>query len=169
MPAGPSDSRAASAMTDTRIADFWHRACAEVPGLPREAAYQVWHFGDGADLAQELAALVLRGPKRATAGLLWEAESDPNAMPVLGGYSVVTDGAGSPLMVLRTAQVEIRPFGEVDADFAAAEGEGDGSLEYWRAAHWSYFSRRCEVLGRNASDQMPVILERFDLVYPVQS
>ena len=156
-------------MHDKRVTDFWARACAAVPSMPAGAAYQVWHFGDGAALAQELAALVLRGPKRATAGLLWEAESDPNAMPVLGGYSVVTDGGdGVPLMVLRTVQVEVRPFAEVDADFAAAEGEGDGSLEYWRAAHWNYFSRRCEILGRTVSEDMPVILERFELVYPVK-
>jgi uncharacterized protein YhfF len=156
-------------MQDKRITDFWARACAAIPSMPADAAYQVWHFGDGGALAHELAELVLRGPKRATAGLLWEAESDPNAMPVLGGYSVVTDGTGgTPLMVLRTAQIEIRPFAEVDADFAAAEGEGDGSLDYWRAAHWSYFSRRCEILGRTVSEDMPVILERFDLVYPVK-
>lgn len=154
-------------MPEAHIAAFWARACAAVPGLPTDGDYQAWHFGDGASLAQELAALVLHGPKRATAGLLWEAESDPSAMPVLGGYSVVTDGGGAPLMVLRTAQVDIRAFAEVDAEFAAAEGEGDGSLEYWRAAHWNYFARRCEVLGRTASDNMPVILERFDLVYPV--
>jgi uncharacterized protein YhfF len=160
---------AADIMPETRTTDFWTKACAEVHGLPPDAEYQVWHFGDGAALAQELAELVLRGPKRATAGLLWEAESDPNAMPMLGGYSVVTDGGGAPQMVLRTSRVEIRPFAEVDADFAAAEGEGDGSLEYWRAAHWSYFSRRCEVLGRTASEEMPVILERFELVYPVKS
>lgn len=156
-------------MTEPQITEFWRRACSAVAGLPAVAAYQVWHFGDGAALARELADLVLLGPKRATAGLLWEAESDPNAMPVQGGYSVVTDGGGVPLMVLRTAEVEIRPFAEVDADFAAAEGEGDGSLEYWRAAHWNYFSRRCEVLARTPSEGMPVILERFDLVYPVKS
>jgi len=155
-------------MQNERIVDFWRRACRAVPDLPADAAYQVWHFGDGAALARELADLVLLGPKRATAGLLWEAESDANTMPVLGGYSVVTDGNGAPLMVLRTAHVEIRPFGEVDADFAAAEGDGDGSLEYWRHAHWSYFSRRCEVLGRTPSEEMPVILERFELIFPVR-
>lgn len=154
-------------MEDTRIADFWRQACRAVPELPADAGYQVWHFGDSPPLARELAGLVLRGRKRATAGLLWEAEGDPNAMPALGGYSVVTDGAGAPLMVLRTAHVEVRPYRDVDADFAATEGEGDGSLEYWRAAHWAYFSRRCAQLGRAPSEDMPVVLEKFDLVYPV--
>lgn len=153
--------------TPNQASDFWQRACDALPDLPRDATYQTWHFGDGARLARELADLVLQGRKRATAGLLWDAEIDPDAMPNPGGYSVVTDHDGAPLMVLRTAQVETRAFRDVDADFAAAEGEGDGSLAFWRAAHWTYFSRRCAALGRSPSEDMPVILERFDLIYPV--
>ena len=145
---------------------FWQAACRAVPGLPATADYQVWHFGDSAQLARELADLVLHGPKRATAGLLWDAEIDPTMTPVLGGYSLVTDRAGAPLLVIQTTRVDILPYGEVDADFAAAEGEGDGSLAYWRNAHWAYFSRRCAALGRAPSEDMPVILERFALIYP---
>ena len=149
-----------------RQRDFWQAACRAVPGLSTAADHQIWHFGDSEPLARDLADLVLRGPKRATAGLLWDAELDPTMMPVQGGYSLVTDHAGAPLLVIRTTQVEIRPYDKVDADFAAAEGEGDGSLQYWREAHWAYFSRRCEALGRRPSDDMPVILERFALIYP---
>jgi uncharacterized protein YhfF len=156
------------AVTDTqaRQREFWQAACAAVPGLPPTADYQIWHFGDSEPLARDLADLVLHGPKRATAGLLWDAELDPTMMPVLGGYSLVTDHAGTPLLIIRTTQVEIRPYGAVDADFAAAEGEGDGSLQYWQEAHWAYFSRRCAAMGRTPSEDMPVVLERFALVYP---
>ena len=151
---------------EMRRRDFWRAACRAVPDLPPAADHQIWHFGDGERLARELADLVLRGPKRATAGLLWEAEADPNVMPVLGGYSLVTDHAAAPLLIIRTTNVEIRPYREVDADFAAAEGEGDGSLDFWRAAHWDYFSRRCAALGRAPAEDMPVVLERFALIYP---
>ena len=83
-------------MQDARITDFWNLACTTVPAMPPDAAYQVWHFGDGAALAQELAELVLRGLKRATAGLLWEAESDPNAMPVvLERFALIYPAGGS--------------------------------------------------------------------------
>jgi uncharacterized protein YhfF len=150
-----------------RQQEFWRAACRVVPALPEAAEYQVWHFGDSAALARELAHLVLHGPKRATAGLLWEAEMDPSMMPVLGGYSLVTDHAGAPLLIIRTTGIDIRPYDKVDADFAAAEAEGDGSLAYWRAAHWNYFSRRCAALRREPSRDMPVILERFALVHPV--
>jgi uncharacterized protein YhfF len=149
-----------------RQEEFWRAACRAVPELPPTADYQVWHFGDSEALARDLADLVLRGPKRATAGLLWDAEFDSAMMPVQGGYSLMTDHAGAPLLIIRTTQVEVRPYDKVDADFAAAEGEGDGSLQYWRDAHWSYFSRRCAALGRTPGEDMPVILERFSLVYP---
>jgi uncharacterized protein YhfF len=167
MPAGLLAERPEVTLSP-RLAAFWRRACDAVAGLPRDAACQVWHFGDGEALARELADLVLHGRKRATAGLLWDAEDDPNATPVPGGYSLVTDFAGAPLMILRTSQVETRRFGDVDAGFAAAEAEGDGSLASWRAGHWDYFSRRCEAIGRVPSEDMPVLLERFDLIYPVR-
>ncbi len=151
-----------------RQQEFWRAACRAVPDLTSAADHQIWHFGDSEPLARDLADLVLRGPKRATAGLLWDAELDPTMMPMLDGCSLVTDHAGVPLLIIRTTQVEVRPYDKVDADFAAAEGEGDGSLDYWRAAHWAYFSRRCEALGRAPSIDMPVILERFALVYPAE-
>ena len=156
------------AVNDTlaRQREFWQAACRAVPGLASNADYQVSHFGDREPLARDLADLVLHGPKRASAGLLWDAEADPSMMPMQDGYSLVTDHAGAPVLIIRTTQVEIRPYRMVDADFAAAEGEGDGSLAYWREVHWAYFSRRCEALGRTPSDDMPVILERFALVYP---
>ena len=142
--------------TDQRHRDFWRAACRAVPDLAEDADYQVWHFGDSERLARELAELVLHGPKRATAGLVWDAEADPTMMPVLGGYSLVTDHAGAPLLIIRTTHVDIRPYRDVDADFAAAEGEGDGSLGFWRAVHWDYFSRRCIALGREASSDSTV-------------
>ena len=152
--------------TQARQREFWQAASRVVPGLPPTTDYQVWHFGDSEHLSRDLADLVLHGPKRATAGLLWDAELDPTMMPVLGGYSLVTDHAGTPLLIIRTTQVEVRPYDKVDADFAAAEGEGDGSLDFWRDAHWAYFSRRCAALGRTPSDDMPVILDHFALIYP---
>lgn len=61
----------------------------------------------------------------------------------------------------------IRPFDEVDAAFAAAEGEDDLSLEAWRNGHAAYFAR---VLARRGLPiehlgDLPIVLERFDLLY----
>lgn len=50
--------------------------------------------------------------------------------------------------------------------FAAAEGEGDRSLAYWRAAHWRYFSRTLLTISRAPAEDMPLVCERFRLLYP---
>ena len=57
------------------------------------------------------------------------------------------------------------PNMEVPEEFAATEGEGDGSLRYWREAHWEYFGRECERIGRARDLKMPVVCERFEVVF----
>jgi uncharacterized protein YhfF len=61
--------------------------------------------------------------------------------------------------------VDVVPFADVDAEFAAIEGEGDGSLEYWRRAHEAFFGRECKRIGRAPEPRMPVVCERFEVVY----
>lgn len=129
-------------------------------------SFQVWYFGLGSEDAEELANLVLAGKKRATASLVWEYEEQPENAPVLDGYSVVTDYSGKPKCIVQTTELRVVPFNEVDAQFAFDEGEGDQSLDYWRAVHWDYFSRRCATIGKEPSLEMPVNCERFELLYP---
>ncbi len=102
------------------------------------------------------------GPKRATTGLLSDYEEEGEALPETGDYSVLLDGRGGPLCIIRTTHVELRPFGEVDAEFARVEGEGDRSLDYWRRAHLAFFDR----LDIEIDDGTMMVLERFDLVWP---
>jgi uncharacterized protein YhfF len=123
-------------------------------------------FGDTAELADKLAELVLHGPKRATAGLPAEFEHDGEPIPRTGDHWVVLDGNGQPVCVIRTTEVEIKPLDQVDAAFAWDEGEGDRSLGWWLTAHHRYFRRACERLGEPFAEDMPVVFERFDLVWP---
>ena len=72
--------------------------------------------------------LVLSGPKRATAGLLWTHELNQQAPSQVGALSVVTDWHGTPLCVIETTHIEIVLFDAVSDNFAATEGEGDQTL-----------------------------------------
>ena len=140
---------------------FW-RAFADATGV--DATYDAWAFGgdDTPALATELGLLVRDGPKRATTGMLAEYERDGEALPQIGAYSVILDGAGEPLCIIRTTRVDTVAFGEVDEEFAWVEGEGDRSLEYWREAHVRFFAHE----GTPISDADVVVLERFELVWP---
>ncbi len=133
---------------------------------PGEDAYQAWSFGDTPEMADELGQLVLAEIKTGTASLAWEYNQDGDPLPRAGEYSIILNGAGEPLCIIETTRVYIEPYNLVDQEQAYAEGEGDRSLAYWREAHWDYFARRCELLGREPSEYMPVVCERFRVVKP---
>jgi uncharacterized protein YhfF len=153
------------------VEEFWQAYLASRPeGEPAPVRYEAWAFGRGQAMADELGDLVVRGVKTATASLWWEYEAGDETVPQAGDLSVILDGAGRPLCVIETTQVEIKPFQQVDAAFAFDEGEGDRSLDYWRRAHWHFFGESCRELGRAPAEDMPVACERFRVVYrsPVQ-
>lgn len=149
----------------SQLARFWKEFAESTGGADEERFYEAFFFGDTEVLADDLAELVLRGTKRATAGAVWSYEARGQRLPKPGDLSIVTNWSGQPLGIIETQSVEVVPFHEVTADFAATEGEGDGSLSFWREAHREYFSRECAGAGRAFSEGMLVACERFTLVY----
>ena len=97
-----------------------------LPGRRTEKA-----FGDSVELADELLALVLHGPKRATAGLVAEFTADEERLPRIGGHWIVCDGRGVPQAVLRTVGLRLGVVESVDDAFAWDEGEGDRTRADW--------------------------------------
>ncbi|MCL4237564.1 MAG: ASCH domain-containing protein [Anaerolineae bacterium] len=124
-----------------------------------------WYFCDNQADADELGDLVRRGIKTATCSLLWLYEAENERVPEPGDRSIITDWEGRPLCIIETTEVTIRPYDKVDARFAYDEGEGDRSLAYWRTAHWRFFTRECADLGRTPAEDMPLVCERFRVVY----
>lgn len=144
---------------------FWADFCATRADDPTPRFLEAFHFDDNEPSANALAALVLAGTKRASAGLLWAYEHANARLPTTGDLSIVTRFDGQPVCVIETGRVEIVPFADVSAEFAATEGEGDGSLAYWRRAHEAYFGRECQRIAREPSPRMPVVCERFEVVF----
>jgi len=147
------------------LSAFWGEFARASGGADEERFYEAFYFGDSEAMANELAELVLRGIKRATAGALWSYEGEGQPLPQPGGLSIVTNWSRHPLCIIETQSVEVVPFHEVTAEFAATEGEGDGSLSFWRQAHREFFTRDCARVGKQFSECMPVVCERFSVVY----
>jgi len=121
-------------------------------------------FGDSEALSTELIALILAGTKRGTCSLLWSWEFDGETRPIAGDLEIVLDYADHPILIRRITHVEIVSFKNVSADFAASEGEGDLSLDYWRRAHWQFFLRECARIGREIDEAMPLVCETFEVL-----
>jgi uncharacterized protein YhfF len=150
------------------VRPFWDEFQASIADDASPLFYEAFHFDDNERTANALAALVLSGQKRATAGLLWTNQLTNKPLPEIGALSVVTDWDGTAVCIIQTTHVEIVPFDSVSDSFAAKEGEGDKTLRFWREAHWRYFSRECQRIGKEPDLHMPVVCEQFTMVYPAR-
>ena len=122
-------------------------------------------YGDSAELSKELLDIIKSGRKRAGTGLLWAYEHDREPIAKTGDIEIVIDHRNEPALITRIVKSEIVAFIEVSADYAAVEGEGDGSLEYWRKGHWNFFSRERRRIGREPTETMPVICNVFEVLH----
>jgi len=149
------------------LADSFWREYREASGLLHDD-YDVVAFGDGPEMASELADLVIAGIKRATAGLVRQFGPGGEAAPVVGGYAVLVDGAGQPRAIRRTTEIRIGPLNSVDEQFARDEGEGERTREWWLAAHRRFFTRHATVQGFQMHDGIETVFERFKVVWPAE-
>lgn len=145
----------------------WHEYVSQLsPDHPhRHAKPDAFAFGDEPHLADELAGLVLAGRKRATTSLAIEFTSLNEALPRVGDVSIILRGDGTPVAIIERTQVTTLPFDAVDAVFAEIEGEGDGSLAYWREAHTDYFTGVCARLGGHFDAYTHVLCQVFQVVW----
>jgi uncharacterized protein YhfF len=152
----PADQSAVEAMWVSYVAHSGY-------GGPLVMAFA---FGDSAEMADELALLVLHGPKRATASLVQEFGAEDAPLPRAGDRCVVLSGDGRPLAIVCTTEVRVGPLSSVDDRFAWDEGEGDRTRAWWLEAHTRFFTRQCAAMGLAFSDDTGVVFERFELVWP---
>jgi uncharacterized protein YhfF len=150
-----------------KIEQFWQMYLAACPDkVSGQADYVAEPFGDNPRLADELGQLIVQGVKTATCSVLWEWEAKGSPLPEVGLMTIVLNGRNQPLCIIETTEVTIRPFNEVDEQFAYEEGEDDRSLAAWRREHWRYFSRVLPKIGKTVTQDMPLVCERFHVVYP---
>lgn len=149
-----------------RVQRFWDAYVASARLGVKEFA--VLRFGDCTDLADELATQVVTGMKRAATSLLRDFVELGRRIPVPGDLSVVIDGKNSPRCIVHILQVDIKALSDVDEGFAWDEGGGDRSLEWWRSAHARYFKRQGARGGFAVDGGTEVVLERFEVVWPLE-
>ena len=155
----------------SEVEAFWQSYLAslsEESELP-PVSYEAWSFCDNEEAANELGDLVKAGTKTATCSLVWAYEAENEKLPTVGDRSIITNWEGEPLCIIETTEVEIKAFNEVGDRFAYDEGEGDRSLASWREVHWDVFSRECSAIGREPAETMPLLCERFRVIFIKQA
>ncbi len=175
---GPAEE-AAGAAGDARAVElvaFWEtaRARARIGRLPVVTGVGVtaamtppaWTFGDNPVVADELLALVLAGEKTGTSTAVAELAATGEPHPRVGDLSILLDGAGHPRALIRTTSVRRSRLADVDEAFAASEGEDGRNLASWRREHERYWRRTLAGTGVDVDDELEVLLETFEVLYP---
>lgn len=124
-----------------------------------------WYFCDNETDADECAALVVAGIKRATSPSLWWHQASGEPLPKVGDLNIVTNWHGEAQCIIETVDVSIVPFNQITEKYAHTEGEGDKSLAFWKKVHWDYYHRELADTAYTPSEDMPIICEVFRVVF----
>ncbi|MET7667550.1 ASCH domain-containing protein [Micromonospora luteifusca] len=127
---------------------------------PRIGELRALALGTPGELRETLNTLVLAGVKTATAGRLAEYAEEGEELEHVGERLALVDDDDALAGVVEITGVEIVRFADVPWDFARAEGEGDRSIEEWRAGHSAYWAR----LGTPVDGDTPIVCLRLRLV-----
>ena len=152
---------------DSAVRNYWFTYLDSLrPDPPsQDFVYTAWAFGNTSEMADRLGDLVKRGVKIATASLAGAYDAEGEPYPEVGDISIILDGRGDPMCIIETTDVEVIAFNAVGEKHAYDEGEGDRSLDYWREVHWAFFAEVCKSIGVEPTEDMPVVCERFRLIY----
>lgn len=120
-----------------------------------------WRFGDDPD---HLTQLVIDGIKTTTCSgyIFYKLENEP--LPATEDYSIILNRDDKPLAIIKTVEVTLTPMNEVTEEFAVAEGEGDRTYQYWWEAHKKFFQKELDAIGREFSEDMLLVCERFEVI-----
>lgn len=126
---------------------------------------EAWMFGDGSEaMGNDLGELVVQGVKRATCSAKCLHDIDGEDLPAVGQYGIILNGKSEPLCIIQFTKVSITPMNEVTEAFAALEGEGDLSYEYWYNEHERFFRKELSSYNLDFSFDMDLVCQEFKVV-----
>jgi uncharacterized protein YhfF len=143
---------------------FWQRA--KDAGANIGEDYYVRRIGGDPETTAIITDLVVKGLKRGTFGLQWLQERQPELRPDMDKDAMLINHDGVPQAIVKTTGLTPVPYGEITEEHLKVEGPGARELKRWQEIHWPYWTRLLEPHGLEPTQDMLVMVEHFDLVYP---
>lgn len=147
----------------TAIQEYWERY--QEKAQVRLKMPSAWKFGDGTkEMADTLANLVIKGIKTATtaSAIVHEIEEEP--FPQVGEYAIILNGDDEPVAIIQYTQIDLVRMNEVSPAYAAAEGEGDLSYDYWYQTHVNFFTWELGLYDMTFTPDLLLVCQSFRVV-----
>lgn len=148
--------------------DFWE-AFLEETGTPETTAVSRYtYFGDSEEASVAALEQLLSGEKTAVSHCVPAYLTTKQPMPRVGDYTMVTDFYGNPCCILHTTDVAIVPLPEISDALILQDCPGADRAQWLEARHREYASL-AERFGFHYHEEIPVLVETVELVYPVRA
>ena len=129
-------------------------------GFPVVDGLRAIEFGTPGESRRQLIDFVIKGNKRATAGLLSDYEIEGEPLEDVGELLVIVDDDLTNVATVRVTRVDVCRFADVPDEFALAEAEGDLNAADFRASHRAFWER----IGEVVTDDTMIVQVYFDLL-----
>lgn len=151
--------------TAAALNSFIDRARGALPKAQIEN-YRTRCIGWNQETSESICRHVRAGEKRGTFSVPWLWAAHPNTKPEIGQFVVLSTYDGVPQALLQVKQLTLTTFKEIDASHTGLDGPLVRDLGVWRGVHTKYWNDLLGPLGKKVEDDMAVVVERFECVYP---
>ena len=145
------------------IDDYWNRVIALKPELAVD--HQIRSIGIDEETTVLIIGFIKEGEKVGTFSLPWLMESENIPASHTGQPIILLSYDGKPEIVVQITDIEDTTFGKIDYEVTKIDGPPVRDPEVWIPLHREYWNNILKPYGRSCTDDMPVIVERFQLVY----
>jgi uncharacterized protein YhfF len=148
---------------------YWQRARTELKRADLAAAYEPRWIGLDDATTEEVIELIGSGDKTGTFTLPWLIEHTDQPTPVVGDPIILVDFAGHPRLLVRLTDITTVAFGDITAMHTSIDGTPVRDLAVWKPLHTIYWNNLLAPYQLKVSESMPVLVEKFALLYQNQA
>ncbi|MDP6674275.1 MAG: ASCH domain-containing protein [Gammaproteobacteria bacterium] len=144
--------------------NFWTHARQALPKANLPPHYSVRWIGLDNESTEQVLNLIRAGDKTGTYTLPWIVAQTTHPTPAAGDVIILIDFGGHPRLIVRLTEIEEVAFGAVTATHTAGDGTPRRDLAVWKPLHTNYWNAMLAEHGLAVSDDMPVWVEKFELL-----
>ena len=145
---------------------FWQEANRQLAQARLPNEYEARWIGLDAESTKQVLDLIRDGDKTGTFTLPWIVEHTDQPTPRVGAAIILIDFDGTPALLVRLTDIFEVPFGQITAEHTAIDGSPVRDLSVWKPMHTQYWNSMLAPFAMSVSAEMPVWIEKFELLYP---
>ncbi len=118
---------------------------------------------------EETTGLILdfirEGEKIGTFSLPWVMAKEGQTETASGTNIILSDYYGIPQLIVKITKPFLKTFGTISPKETALDGPPVRDIKIWKPLHFEYWNGLLKEYGKRCSEDMPIIVEPFELIY----